>query len=102
MKACENGTSVQEESETYFAELNIYTHMAHYVAKVLKQRPSAILDSWGVAELLVAYGQYANEESYKNFLEWKSLDNSMKNKIKKPKEYAVFFYSVDDLQEEES
>lgn len=73
--------------------------MAHYVGKVLKQRPNDILDHWGVAELLVAYGQYANEESYKNFLEWKSLSNSTKNKVKKPQEFAVLFYSNEDLQE---
>ncbi|EOH95864.1 hypothetical protein UAY_03290 [Enterococcus moraviensis ATCC BAA-383] len=77
--------------------MNIYTYMAHYVAKVLKQRPNIILDEWGVAELLVAYGQYANEESYSNFLEWKSLGNETKRKVKKPKEYAVLFYTNDDL-----
>lgn len=98
-KACENDTSVAQESETFFASLNLYTYMAHYVAKVLKQRPNVILDHWGVAELLVAYGQYANEESYKNFLEWKSLSNSTKNKVKKPKEYAVLFYTNEDLKE---
>jgi len=75
--------------------------MAHCVAKVLKQRPNDILDHWGVAELLVAYGQYANEESYRNFLEWKHLDNETKKKVQKPKEYAVFFYSDDDLDDEE-
>lgn len=74
--------------------------MAHYVAKVLKKRPNEILDHWGVSELLVAYGQYANEESYSNFLEWKNLDNETKHKVKKPKEYAVLFYTLDDLQDD--
>lgn len=76
--------------------------MAHYVAKTIMQRPSDILDHWGVAELLVAYGQFANEESYSTFLEWKNLDNEAKRKTKKPKEYAVLFYTLDDLQDDES
>lgn len=74
--------------------------MAHYVAKKLHIRPNDILDGWGMPELLVAYGQYANEESYRNFLEWKSLSDETKRKHKKPEEYRVFFYSVDDLNEE--
>lgn len=74
--------------------------MAHYVAKTIMQRPNDILDHWGVAELLIAYGQYANEESYSNFLEWRSLDNETKRKTKKPNEYAVLFYTTDDLQDE--
>ncbi len=74
--------------------------MSHCVAKVLKIRPSDILDSWGVPELLVAYGYYANEDSYSNFLEWKSLDNATKQKVKKPKEFAVLFYTSEDLADE--
>ena len=47
--------------------------MAHYVAKKLHLRPSDILDHWGVCELIVAYGIYANEESMKHFYEIKEL-----------------------------
>lgn len=83
----------------FFAELNIYTYMAHYVARVLKQRPNEILDGWGVAELLVAYGQYSNEDSYKNFLEWKSLSSKDKKSVEKPDEYRVLFYAPNDLTE---
>lgn len=74
--------------------------MAHYVAKVLKQRPNDILDAWGVAELLVAYGQYANQETYKNFLEYKELSQELKRKHKQPEPYAILFYTDDDLEEE--
>ena len=74
--------------------------MAHYVAKILGQRPNDILDHWGVPELLVAFGTYKNEESYQNFLEWKALDNATKRKVKKPAEFAVLFYTADDLKEE--
>lgn len=76
--------------------------MANYVAKVLKIRPQEILDYWGVAELIVTYGHYANKESYRNFLEWQSLDIKTKNEISKkpdfeqPMPYAVRFLSSDD------
>ena len=38
--------------------------MAHYVGKELHIRPNEILDTWGVPELIVAYGEYANETAY--------------------------------------
>ena len=75
--------------------------MAHYVGQKLKIRPNHILDTWGVAELIVAYGTYKNEESYTNFLEWKSLSQESKKKIKKPQEFAVLFYTTEDLKEDE-
>lgn len=74
--------------------------MAHYVAKTLGIRPNEILDTWGVPELLVAYGQYANEEAYKNFLEWKAYNTETKQKPKKPKEFEVEFISPDEMNEE--
>ena len=95
-----DGINLETGKETYFASLNVYVYMAHYVAQVLKLRPNRILDTWGVAELLVAFGTYKNEESYKNFLEWKALSQESKRKIKKPQEFAVLFYTVDDLNEE--
>lgn len=72
--------------------MNIYTSMAHYVAKVLHQRPNDILDHWGTAELIVAYGEYANEESKKHYEEWKSLSDEQRKSIPKPEEYAVYFH----------
>lgn len=65
--------------------------MAHYVAKKLHMRPNDILDTWGVPELIVAYGQYANEETARNFEEWKNLDQKTRGKVSKPPEYAVKF-----------
>lgn len=75
--------------------------MAHYVAKVLHQRPNDILDKWSVAELLVAYGQFSNEETYRNFQEWKRLGQKEKKAYgEKPEEFHVLFYAPDDLKEE--
>ena len=65
--------------------------MAHFVAKELHQRPNDILDHWGVPELIVAFGQYANERSNQNYEEWKSLDAEARAKIQKPNQYTVYF-----------
>ena len=65
--------------------------MAHYVAHELHLRPNEILDNWGVPELVVAFGQYANERSSKNYEEWKQLDSEQRNKIKQPSKYIVYF-----------
>lgn len=65
--------------------------MAHFVAHELHIRPSEILDSWGVPELIVAFGQYANEKSMRNFEEWKSLDTQTRAKTTKPNKYIVYF-----------
>ena len=63
--------------------------MAHFVAKELHQRPNDILDHWGVPELIVAFGQYANERSNQNYEEWKSLDAEARAKIQKPNQMIV-------------
>ena len=98
-------TQKQEESSdgeiVYFAKLDAYSQMAQYVGKILKMRPNDILDNWGVAELIVTFGTYRNEESYQNFLEWKSLDMETKKKVKRPEPFAVKFYTNEDLFEEE-
>ena len=65
--------------------------MAHYVAHELHLRPNEILDTWGVAELVVAFGQYANEKSSKNYEEWKQLDAEQRAKVKQPSKYIVYF-----------
>jgi hypothetical protein len=90
---------VQRESKNFFAELNLYSYMAHYVGKELGIRPNDILDYWGVPELLVAYGTYANEMTYKNYMEWKGLDSSTRGSIERPKEYAVKFFPFSKLEE---
>lgn len=68
--------------------------MAHYVGKVLHIRPNEILDTWGVPELIVAYGQYANEVSQQNYEEWKSLGADSRQG-ERPEEYIVKFYGAD-------
>ena len=101
-----HGGGQKEETEssdgeaTYFVKLDIYSHMAMYVGKILSMRPNDILDHWGVAELIVTFGTYRNEESYQNYLEWKSLDVETKKKVKRPEAFAVKFYTNEDLNEE--
>lgn len=65
--------------------------MAHFVAHELHMRPNEILDTWGVAELIVAFGQYANEKSSQNYEEWKHLDGQTRAKIMQPSKYTVYF-----------
>ena len=65
--------------------------MAHFVAKELKIRPNEILDKWGVPELIVAFGQYANEKSNQSYEEWKALEPQQRAKIEKPSKYTVYF-----------
>lgn len=65
--------------------------MAHYVAKELRQRPNEVLDTWGVPELIVAFGHYANEKSSQNYEEWKQLDSESRAKIQQPSKYIVYF-----------
>ena len=69
--------------------------MAHYVGKVLHIRPSEILDTWGCAELLVAYGEYTNESSKEAYEVWKSGDK----KGERPEKHHVEFWTLEDLQD---
>lgn len=71
--------------------------MAHFVGKELHIRPSEILDTWGVPELIVAYGHYANEIAYQNYIQWKQLKS--KEEPPAPKQYAVRFISVREMED---
>ena len=73
--------------------------MAHYVAKVLHQRPNDILDKWGVPELIVAFGQYANEEAEKNYQEWKNLSTESRAKVEKPRRYILRFLNTNESED---
>lgn len=70
--------------------------MAHYLAKKLHQRPSIILDEWSTPEVIVAYGQYMNEEYERNYNEWKNLPTKERAKYPPPPKYAVRFYGDDE------
>lgn len=85
--------------KSYLAKFNVYTSMAHYVAKVLHQRPNDVLDKWGVAELIVAFGEYANEESEKNYQDWKNLSTEARAKVEKPSRYTVRFVNTNESEE---
>ena len=90
----------RKKKESFLARLNIYSFMAHYVAKVLKLRPNDILDHWGVSELIVAYGMYANEQQHEAHMKIKDYNKTAKKKMEQVNEYAVMFYSKQDLIEE--
>lgn len=73
--------------------------MAHYVGKELHIRPNEILDTWGVPELIVAYGEYTNEMMKKNFEEWKQMPSQSRVKISKPTDHHVTFIGLSELEE---
>lgn len=68
--------------------------MAMYLAKILHIRPNDILNDWTVPELIVTYGEYANEQAQKNLADWKSLDTKQRIKTERPPEYIVKFIGV--------
>lgn len=78
--------------------MNMYNSMAHFVGKTLHIRPLEILTTWGVPELLVAYGHYADEITSRNLEDWKAMGES-RNKIARPKEYQVKFYSIEQVND---
>ena len=86
---CQKKNKEGKKEEDFSAKLDVYTSMAHYVGKTLNIRPSDILDNWGCAELIVAYGEYANEQSLKQYEEWKTM--SAKHRGAQPKKYQVKF-----------
>lgn len=88
---------IEEVKDSYNANFTIYSSMAYFVAKELHIRPNVILDEWGVPELIVAYGYYANEISIKNYSEWSSLDAKTRAKQDRPEKFFVKFYSPERL-----
>lgn len=94
-----NGTTIKKERDDYFAKMNIYTGMAHYVGKVLHIRPNEILDTWGVPELIVAYGMYTNEITNQNFEQWKHLSPEARRREIQPDQYNVKFFTTKDLED---
>ena len=58
--------------------------MAHFVGKTLHIRPNDILDTWGVPELVVAYGFYSDQISMSNYEQWKSYDSATRSKNAAP------------------
>ena len=77
----------------------MYTSMAHYVGKTLHIRPSEILDTWGVPELIVAFGQYANEIATQNYEMWAKQD--AKYRGEKPRKRVVWFLGLNEIEDED-
>jgi hypothetical protein len=73
--------------------------MSYYVAKKLSLDPEEIM-SWSPAKLVVTFGQYANEASYKEFETWRNLSSEQKKKTKQPPKYAVLFREISEFVEE--
>lgn len=76
----------------------MYGAMAHFVGKILKIRPGEILDTWTVPELIVAYGEYANEIADKNYKEWKAIPPEHRGSDRPPR-YIVQFIGVKDMND---
>ena len=93
----DSNENIKKSVDEYYAEFNLYSSMAHYVGKVLHIRPNEILDTWGVPELIVAYGEYVNEVSHENYEEWRHLDANTRGE--RPEKYAVKFLSDDRLED---
>lgn len=81
--------------------MDLYATMAYYVAKTLGIRPNDILDKWTAAELIVTFGEYANEEAERNLSEWKSLDTKTRATVPKPPKYIVYFHGEEEWQQNE-
>lgn len=75
--------------------------MAHFVGKQLHIRPNDILDTWGVAELIVAYGEYANEIADENYKSWKSSQAAKRKGYvpPQPARYIVRFIGMRELED---
>lgn len=71
--------------------------MAHCVGKTLHIRPNDILDRWGVPELVVAFGYYADQVSLSDYDMWKSMDAQSRSKQKPPEKYNVKFIGLDKI-----
>lgn len=91
---------VSDVRKSFFADFNIYTHMAHFVAKQLHLRPNDILDKWGVPELIVAYGEYANELADENYRSWRASQDAKRKGYTppQPKRYVVRFIGPREME----
>ena len=75
----------------------MYSFMAHYVGKTLHIRPNEILDTWGIPELIVTFGEYANEVANEGYQIWKRQDP--KHRGEKPRKRVVYFMGLDELED---
>lgn len=91
------GSSANNELPVFF-DINSQTQdMAFYLAYKLKLRPNEILDTWGMPELIVAYGHYMNIDSYSNYKRWESDDKKTRGKM--PQKVAVKFITHEMLED---
>ena len=79
--------------------MSLYSNMAYMVGKILHIRPGEILDTWCAAELIVTFGEYANEQALQNYTDWKNLDHKARSSIPQPPKYLVYFYGEGEKEE---
>ena len=90
-----------EAVSDYNPKMNIYHRMAYFVAEVIHIRPKEILDEWGVAELIVTFGCYANERASQQYSQWKELDPDTRARTERPNKYIVYFHDTEEENIEE-
>lgn len=75
--------------------------MAYFVAKELHLRPTEILNTWTVEELMVAYGYYANRHSaeYIESVPEKEWAKQKPEPLTWLDRWAVLFVSADQMEE---
>lgn len=86
--------------EDFFPALHYYTQMAMDVGKILKKRPNEILETWGVAELIVTWGYYMDEKIKESYETYKNLDAKERGKQKNPMQYMIKFAGFDYINKE--
>lgn len=75
--------------------------MAYFVAKELNMRPTDILETWTVEELMVAYGYYANRHSaeYLESIPQKEWGKQKPKPLTWLDRWAVLFVSEEQVEE---
>ena len=93
----QNNESIDKSKDDEFAiRLGLYSSMAHFVGKTLHIRPNEILDTWGVPELIVAFGYFSNEISLQNYEQWQEMDAKDRAKHSElGRKYNVKFIGLD-------
>ena len=72
--------------------------MAHSVGEILHIRPNEILDTWGVPELIVAFGQYMNEKVNEAYQGWLARHRKSDDDPRPP-QYVVRFIGVKEMED---
>lgn len=97
MILAKKGSSKTREAVDYYAKMNIYNTMAHYVGGKLSINPHEIMRTWSGPQLIVTFGHFANLDAFQEYEMYKSLSPEQRKGAKKPKKYAVEFMTRDEI-----